>query len=66
MSLGREHGLVLIGLAGPMDVVNLSLSLYEYGVVSVSPSCAHSKQQLPEKVNFTHRDASVNPEFTSS
>ncbi len=27
MSLGHEHGLVLIGLAGPMDVVNLSLSL---------------------------------------
>ncbi len=27
MSLGREHGLVLIGLAGPMDVVNLSLVL---------------------------------------
>ncbi len=26
MSLGHEHGLVLIGLAGPMDVVNLSLS----------------------------------------
>ncbi len=25
MSLGHEHGLVLIGLAGPMDVVNLSL-----------------------------------------
>ncbi len=28
MSLGHEHGLVLIGLAGPMDVVNLSLSLF--------------------------------------
>ncbi len=27
MSLGHEHGLVLIGLAGPMDAVNLSLSL---------------------------------------
>ncbi len=27
MSLGHERGLVLIGLAGPMDVVNLSLSL---------------------------------------
>ncbi len=27
MSLGNEHGFVLIGLAGPMDVVNLSLSL---------------------------------------
>ncbi len=27
MSLGHEYGLVLIGLAGPMDVVNLSLSL---------------------------------------
>ncbi len=27
MSLGHEHGLVLMGLAGPMDVVNLSLSL---------------------------------------
>ncbi len=27
MSLGHEHGLVLIGLAGPMDVVNISLSL---------------------------------------
>ncbi len=27
MSLGHEHGLVLIGLAGSMDVVNLSLSL---------------------------------------
>ncbi len=27
MSLGHEHGLVLIGLAGPMDVVNLSPSL---------------------------------------
>ncbi len=27
MSLGHEHGFVLIGLAGPMDVVNLSLSL---------------------------------------
>ncbi len=27
MSLGHEHGLVLIGLAGPMDVVNPSLSL---------------------------------------
>ncbi len=26
MSLGHEHGLVLIGLVGPMDVVNLSLS----------------------------------------
>ncbi len=26
MSLGHEHGFVLIGLAGPMDVVNLSLS----------------------------------------
>ncbi len=25
MSLGHEHGFVLIGLAGPMDVVNLSL-----------------------------------------
>ncbi len=29
MSLGHEHGFVLIGLAGPMDVVNLSLSLKE-------------------------------------
>ncbi len=28
MSLGHEHGLVLIGLADPMDVVNLSLSLF--------------------------------------
>ncbi len=27
MSLGHKHGLVLIGPAGPMDVVNLSLSL---------------------------------------
>ncbi len=27
MSLGHEHRLVLIGLAGPMDVMNLSLSL---------------------------------------
>ncbi len=27
MSLGHEHGLVLIGLAGPMDVVDFSLSL---------------------------------------
>ncbi len=27
MSLANEHALVLIGLAGPMDVVNLSLSL---------------------------------------
>ncbi len=27
MSLGHEHGLVLIGLAGPMYVVNLSLPL---------------------------------------
>ncbi len=27
MSLGHEPGFVLIGLAGPMDVVNLSLSL---------------------------------------
>ncbi len=40
MSLGHEHGLVLIGLAGPMDVVNLSLSLslslgHEHGLVLV-------------------------------
>ncbi len=27
MSLGHEYGLVLIGLAGPMEVVNISLSL---------------------------------------
>ncbi len=27
MSLAHEHGFVLIGLAGPMDVVDLSLSL---------------------------------------
>ncbi len=27
MSLGHEHGFVLIGLAGPMDVMNISLSL---------------------------------------
>ncbi len=27
MSVGHEHRLVLIGLAGPMDVVNLSLPL---------------------------------------
>ncbi len=27
MSLGHEHGFVFISLAGPMDVVNLSLSL---------------------------------------
>ncbi len=27
MSLGHEHGFVLIGLTGPMDVVNPSLSL---------------------------------------
>ncbi len=26
MSLGHEHGFVLISLAGPMDIVNLSLS----------------------------------------
>ncbi len=30
MSLGHEHGLALIGLAGPMDVVNLSLSLSKH------------------------------------
>ncbi len=34
MSLGHEHGFVLVGLAGPMDVVNLSLSL--------GPSCEGS------------------------
>ena len=36
MSLGHEHGLVLIGLAGPLDVVNLSLSSRE-GFLSLSP-----------------------------
>ncbi len=27
MSPGHKHGFVLIGLVGPMDVVNLSLSI---------------------------------------
>ncbi len=30
MSLGHEHGFVLIGFAGPMDALNLSLSLSLY------------------------------------
>ncbi len=34
MSLGHEHGLVLIGLAGPMDIVNLSLSRGSPGQLS--------------------------------
>ncbi len=40
MSLGHEHGLVLIGLAGPMDVVNLSLSLSS---LSLSLSLNHCR-----------------------
>ena len=31
MSLGHEHGFVLSGLAGPMDVVNLFLSPFHGG-----------------------------------
>ncbi len=38
MSLGHEHGFVLIGLAGPMDVVHLSPSLSLKGLL-VSKSC---------------------------
>ncbi len=34
MSLGHEHGLVLIGLAGPMDVVSVSLSLSPFWYTS--------------------------------
>ncbi len=39
MSLGHEHGLVLIGLAGPMDVVNISLS--------VTLRCSQERSPLP-------------------
>ncbi len=42
MGLGHEHGFILMGLAGPMDVVNLSLSLSSWP--SQMTSASHFRQ----------------------
>ncbi len=51
MSLGHEHGLVLIGLAGPMDVVNLSLSCpHSYTALNaaICPTSLFSSPHSPD------------------
>ncbi len=46
MSLGHEHELVLIGLAGPMDVVNLSLFLLEQAANHIVVATHHASDRL--------------------
>ncbi len=57
-SSGHEHGFVLIGLAGPMDVVNLSLSLVDLGceLNGMTKRCACTEGQLPPKPTCSNDD----------